>query len=418
MKTAIIVIGDELLIGQVTDTNSGMMARAMAPYGWDVTTVMTVSDDAEAIRAAIMRGFEQAQVVLTTGGLGPTKDDITKRVLMDMFGGELHRDEAVLANVKKIFARKGLRLNPLTEAQADVPTSCRVIQNEVGTAPIMWFQNDKGRVLVAMPGVPSETAAMFGKAVMPSLLAHFSNDETIEHRTIVVYGISESDLAGRLDTFERSLPEDMHLAYLPHDGIIRLRLDCRSKSLGASEVKEITDRKLDDLKHIVEPWLVADSDLAPAEMLLSRLYARGLTVATAESCTGGNIAHLITLIPGSSTAMLGGVVSYSNDVKMRLLGVKADTLDSVGAVSEEVARQMAQGTRHATGADLGISTSGIAGPGGGSEAKPVGTVCMSVSLGDRTVSATRHFGGNREQIIGRASVAAIMMAIQLIDNKI
>lgn len=418
MKTAIIVIGDELLIGQVTDTNSGMLARTMAPYGWDVATVITVSDDPEAIHAAIMRGFEQAQVVLTTGGLGPTKDDITKRVLMNIFGGEMRRDEAVLANVKRIFAHKGLRLNPLTEAQADVPTSCRVIQNEVGTAPIMWFQDDKGRVLVAMPGVPSETAAMFGKSVMPSLLTYFSNNETIEHRTIVVYGISESDLAGRLDTFETSLPEGMHLAYLPHDGIIRLRLDCRRKDTDAAKVKEITDRKLDELKRIVEPWLVADSDLTPAEMLLSRLYERRLTVATAESCTGGNIAHLITLIPGSSAAMLGGIVSYSNDVKMRLLGVNADTLNSLGAVSEDVARQMSQGTRRATGADLGISTSGIAGPGGGSEAKPVGTVCMSVSLGDRTISVTRHFGGNRRQIIGRASVAAIMMAVQLIDNKI
>lgn len=415
MKAAIVIIGDELLIGQVTDTNSGMMARALAPYGWEVCQVLTVSDSREAITAAIDSSFAVAPVVLTTGGLGPTKDDITKRVLCDIFGGELRRDPEVLANVEALFARKGLQMNALTAAQADVPTSCTVIPNAVGTAPVMWFEADGGRrVLVAMPGVPSETSAVFPSEVLPRLMAHFRTDAAIVHRTFLTYGISESDLATHLDAWESSLPEGLHLAYLPKDGIIRLRLDGRATV--RARLDAIFEPAAAALRSLISPWMVADRDCPPAEMLLDALRAHGLTVATAESCTGGNIAHELTLIPGCSDVVLGGVVAYCNDVKRRILGVSPATLDALGAVSEEVARQMAEGTCRATGASVGIATSGIAGPGGGTPQKPVGTVCIAASAAGQTVSHTFRFGGSREQIIARSTTAALMMAVRLLQS--
>lgn len=229
MNVAIIVIGDELLIGQVTDTNSGFIARHIAPYGWQVVNVQVVADDADCISRAMDRAFALAPVVLTTGGLGPTKDDITKGVMCRYFGGELIEDSEVLDNVKNIFKKRGLKLNDLTRSQAMVPSSCKVIQNRVGTAPIMWFNhvhpNGASQVLVSMPGVPFETAEMFTSEVFPRLRAFFPSDLDVEHRTMVVADISESDLATRLEGFEAQLPQGFHLAYLPKPGIIRLRLD-------------------------------------------------------------------------------------------------------------------------------------------------------------------------------------------------
>lgn len=415
MNVAVIVIGDELLLGQVTDTNSGLLARRLAPYGWTVCRVTTVGDDPMAIRDAIARSFEAAQVVLTTGGLGPTKDDITKSVLCEYFGGTLRHDPEVLENVKRIFAHRNISMNRLTATQAEVPTSCRVIQNTVGTAPVMWFDSADGeRTLVAMPGVPSETAVVFPEYVLPQLLAKYGGAVEARHCLLLNYGISESALAEHLDEYERTLPEGVHLAYLPVNGMIRLRLDCLAPT------QEATDALLDEyssrLKALVADWLVAERDCTPAEILVEALRSRSMTVATAESCTGGNIAHEITLISGCSDVMVGGVVAYSNDVKRRLLGVDTATLDAHGAVSEPVVKEMAEGVRAATGAALGISTSGIAGPGGGSAEKPVGTVCMAVSIEGVTITATHHFGGSRAQIIARATTAALMMAVDLLKN--
>lgn len=411
MKTSVIVIGDELLIGQVTDTNSGFLARHMAPYGWEVGDVQTVADDADAIRRAIDRALESSPVVLTTGGLGPTKDDITKTVLRDYFGGEMRMRPDVLENVKDIFRRRGIALNPLTEAQAIVPTSADVIQNRVGTAPIMWFERPEGGVLVAMPGVPFETREMFTTEVFPRLLAKFSSDIAVAHRTVIAEGISESALAMRLEQWETSLPSYLHLAYLPKPGIIRLRLDGHHHD--AAFIESETDRYAEDLIRLCGDNFLFAGDLTPAEILLEKLKERDMTVATAESCTGGNIAHLITSIPGSSQAMLGGVVSYSNSVKHSLLGVSTESLAVHGAVSIPVVEQMAAGACKATGADIAMATSGIAGPGGGSEEKPVGTVCIAVAKSDGTVqSRTYHFPGSRDRVIDRASQTALIMAIR------
>lgn len=411
MKTSVIVIGDELLIGQVIDTNSGFLASHMAPYGWEVNDVQTVADEADAIRRAIDRAFESSPVVLTTGGLGPTKDDITKNVLRDYFGGSMEMRPDILENVKEIFRRRGIVLNPLTEAQAIVPTSAEIIQNRVGTAPIMWFERKDGGVLIAMPGVPFETREMFATEVFPRLLDRFQSDIAVAHRTVIAEGISESALAMRLEQWETALPPYLHLAYLPKPGIIRLRLDGhhRDETFINSEIEHYSE----ELIRLCGDNFLYAGDLTPAEILLEKLQERNLTVATAESCTGGNIAHLITSIPGSSQAMLGGVVSYSNSVKHTLLGVSNETLATFGAVSIPVVEQMATGACRATGADVAMATSGIAGPGGGSKEKPVGTVCIAVAKADGSVTShTFRFPGSRDRVIDRASQTALIMAIR------
>lgn len=414
MKASIIIIGDELLIGQVTDTNSGFLARSMAPYGWEVSNVRTIADDPNAIREAVREALEESRVVLTTGGLGPTKDDITKTVLCEIFGGELREDPSVTENIKNVFRKRGIKLNELTGAQAWVPTSASVIQNPVGTAPVMWFETEGPResVLVAMPGVPFETEHVFTNAVLPRLLSRFPSPDVIVHRTIMVSDISESALAMRLSDWESALPSHLHLAYLPKPGLIRLRLDGHGRD--EEQLKEEIDRETAKLIALLGDNFLYDGDATPAEILLRTLKAAGLTFATAESCTGGNIAHLITSVAGSSESMLGGVVSYSNDVKKKLLGVKAETLEALGAVSIPVVEQMAEGACRATGADVAVATSGIAGPGGGTEQKPVGTVCIAATFRGQTVSDTFHFPGNRARVIDRASTTALLLAIHLI----
>lgn len=416
MDVSIVVIGDELLIGQVTDTNSGFIAREMAPYGWQVRDVQVVGDDADEITSAIDRAFQHTRVVLTTGGLGPTKDDITKQALMGYFGGELQLVPEVLDNVREIFRRRGLELNDLTAAQALVPTSAEVIQNRVGTAPIMWFEDPiRECVLVAMPGVPFECSEMFRGEVFPRLRAKFPSIYAVSHHTMLVEGISESALAERLAPWEASLGEGCHLAYLPVPGYIRLRIDGHGTGAGEDVVKYV-DGLAEELREQCGEYFLCDGDLTPADLLLRRLAERQLTVATAESCTGGNIAHLITSVPGSSQSMLGGVVAYSNDVKQALLGVGTDTLSANGAVSEPVVREMAEGVCRVTGASVGIATSGIAGPGGGSAEKPVGTVCIGIATHSGTKTYTFHFPGNRQRVIERSSTTAILQAVRLLQS--
>ncbi len=414
MKTSVIVIGDELLIGQVTDTNSGFIARHIAPYGWEVNDVQTVADDAKQIRRAIDRAFESSDVVLTTGGLGPTKDDITKSVLRDYFGGEMIKRKDVLENVLEIFRRRGIKINVLTEGQAIVPSTAKVIQNRVGTAPIMWFERE-GHTLVAMPGVPFETQEMFTSEVFPQLLKKYQTEMSVAHHTIIAEGISESALAMRLEEWETALPDYLHLAYLPKPGIIRLRLDGHHRD--SELIERETAEYASELIGLCGDNFLYDGDKTPAEILLEKLISTGKTVSTAESCTGGNIAHLITSIPGSSEAMLGGVVAYSNDVKQRVLGVDGETLKEHGAVSIPVVEQMAAGACRATGSDIAMATSGIAGPGGGTAEKPVGTVCIAVAKRDgTTISQTYHFPGNRSRVIDRASQTALIMAIRMLDK--
>lgn len=409
MKVTIIAIGDELLLGQVVDTNSGMLARKMAPYGWEVAKVMTVADNAGEITSAVEDALSATDVILTTGGLGPTADDITKPTLCKIFGGGLHFDQSVLDNVKSVMASRGRQLNKLTETQAIVPDSATIIQNKVGTAPIFWFEKN-GKVLVSMPGVPFETEEMFSSEVFPRLLERFNKDIYTTHTTLIVAGPSESSLAEHLTGFEASLPPFLHLAYLPKPGIIRLRLDGRHTDKDLLESESVI--AVEKLKHLTGQWLISDVDLPTAAILLERLKERKLTVATAESCTGGNIAHEITLIPGSSEAMMGGVVAYSNQVKADILGVPADLIERHGAVSIPVVEAMARGAAARLNADIAVATSGIAGPGGAVENKPVGTVCVAIAgPGDRLQSTTLHLSGSRNRIIERATSEALLMAL-------
>ena len=404
MNLSIVIIGDEILLGRVTDTNSGLVARTFAADGWQIKSIRTVSDKADDIRRAIEASLAESELVISTGGLGPTRDDITKPVLTSIFGGELRMDDAVTRNIEAIFADRKLKLNELTRLQALVPTSCRVIQNRLGTAPIMWLEKD-GHVLVAMPGVPFETRGMLPE-VADEVKGHFGHGGVVFHREFTVTGISESALAQQLAPFEDTLPEYVKLAYLPNPGEIVLRLDADYTDHNEAES---FDSLADRLVLALGDRLTAVGKLSPAELLIHKLRERGLTFASAESCTGGNIAHLITEVAGCSDVMLGGVVSYSNSVKTDVLGVNPADIEAYGAVSEQVVRQMAEGVRRITGADCAVATSGIAGPGGATDGKPVGTVWMAASTPEGTEAALFHFGGDRQAVIDRASAQALML---------
>ncbi len=411
MNYSIIVIGDELLIGQVTDTNSGWIARHLTPYGWNVKSVKVVADDAAEISRAIDEAFEQTDVILMTGGLGPTKDDITKPALCQYFGGVLVHDEATAANVLEVVSKRHIRLNDYTRAQAIVPSSCRVIQNQVGTAPIMWFEKD-GKTLVSMPGVPHETETMMQREVIPQLIKKYDSDVDIEYRTFIVIDIIESELAMRLDELERSLPSYLHLAYLPQPGIIRLRLS------GASANSELINADMDKysyrLHELLGDNIISDQDRSLPEIVGDMLRKHHLTVSSAESCTGGNIAHVITQVAGSSDYFLGAVVSYANEVKENVLGVSSHDIAVNGVVSEPVVRQMVEGACRVIGTDCAVSTSGIAGPGGAVPGKPVGTVWMAAKCHDRVVAQCCHLPGDRNRVINRATTEALKMLYKLL----
>lgn len=411
MEVSIIAIGDELLIGQVTDTNSGWIARHLNPLGWSVKSVRVIGDDSEEIFRAIDAAFAQTDIVLTTGGLGPTKDDITKPTLCRYFGGELIHSPEVEQNVLEVLEKRHLKINTLTAAQAMVPSSCRVIQNRVGTAPIMWFEKN-GKVLVSMPGVPFETEQMMEREVIPQLLKRFASDEHIEHRTFVVIDYMESRLAMTLDEFERQIPDYIHLAYLPKPGVIRLRLT--GKHRDAATLCAEMDRLSAMLKEILGSSIVACEDKTLAAIAGDMLRERGLTLATAESCTGGNVAHAITAIAGSSNYFSGSVVAYSNAVKHEVLAVKKEVLAEHGAVSEPTVKAMCEGVSYLMNTDCAIATSGIAGPGGGTPEKPVGTVWTAVKCGDRVECECYHLPGTRDRVIDRATNNVLCHLIKML----
>ena len=413
MNVEIIVIGDELLIGQVTDSNSGWIARELNHIGWEVTEITTVRDRSREITDALNSSFGRVDVVLMTGGLGPTKDDITKQTLCDYFGGKLVFDESVFANVETIFRRRKLTMNESTRNQAYVPNVCTVIQNPVGTAPVMWFERN-GKVLVSMPGVPTEMKTVMKEAVISRLREYFQDHSSILHRTCLVKDFTESRLSETLSDFEAQLPACIKLAYLPTPGVIRLRLTARGDE--ESYLQKIIDDEFFKLRTILGSHLFCGSDTTLAGALGSILTERGETLATAESCTGGNIAHEITRVAGSSVYFKGSVVAYSNEVKTRVLNVSSETLSGFGAVSRETVLQMVSGVQRLLSSDCAIATSGIAGPGGGSVEKPVGTVWIAVRYGERSEAECFCFEGDREQVIARATQSALLMLIQLMTK--
>ena len=414
MDYSIIVIGDELLIGQVTDTNSGWIARHLTPFGWNPKFVKVIGDNAEQITQAIDEAFAQTDCVLMTGGLGPTKDDITKPTLCRYFGGSLVLDEPTRLNVMEVVNRLNLKINDYTARQALVPTSCRIIQNQVGTAPIMWFEKG-GKVLVSLPGVPFETETMMKRSVIHLLTERFPTDIHICHRTFIVVGYPESDLAIRLNDYELSLPTHIHLAYLPQPGLyIRLRLTgTLANSDMLTEQMDTFSRKLTEL---LGSSIICDED-KPVEAILGDVLTRmNLTLSTAESCTGGNIAHRITSVAGSSQYFMGSVVAYDNSIKTSVLHVPSQLINDFGAVSEHTVRAMVNGVCDLMHTQCAIATSGIAGPGGGTPDKPVGTVWVAAKYGNSVVAEKKLFFGNRAQVIERATTHGITLLLRLLLN--
>lgn len=410
MKVSIIVIGDELLLGQVVDTNSGDIARIISSANWQVSHVSTVGDSTASIRQAVKKALEVSDLVITTGGLGPTKDDITKQVLMEFFGGELRMDSAVLENIKDICDRRHIELNELTSLQAMVPTSCQVIQNRVGTAPIMWFEKD-GKVLVALPGVPFEMNEMMRSEVFPRLLRHFGNGANIGHRYLLIYKVIESEIAQRLTHFEETLPSFLHLAYLPMQGYVTLRLDGHHDDLDI--LNATLDEKMKEIETEFGSNVVWNENRPLAEIALILLRRNGLKLSTAESCSGGSVARAVTLIPNCSDCYQGGVVTYSNKMKTNLLGISPENIELYGAVSLPVAEMMVEGvTRRVAHTECGIATTGIAGPGGGTPTKPVGTVCIAVKTPRRTLVDSFLFPGNRKRVIERTTNVAFIKLIR------
>lgn len=411
VKVEIITIGDEILIGQIVDTNSAWMATELNKSGFELAQITSVHDNAGHIVESLDMALKRADVVLFTGGIGPTNDDITKQTLSVYFGSKLVFNESVLENINRLFAsRPNFVMNDLTRAQAMVPDNCTVIQNVVGTAPVTWFEKE-GKVIVSMPGVPYEMKNAMSTEIIPRLQSHYKTP-VILHKTVQVFGFPESTLALKIADWEHELPEYIGLAYLPNSGVIKLRLSGMSDDMLGLEFS--MNQQVDKLSQLLGNAIVATEDIPIEQLVGNILTGQGKMVATAESCTGGNIARSFTAIPGSSRFFKGSVVAYSNDLKTDILQVSKADLEINGAVSQQVVEQMAQGARKLLKSDVAIATSGIAGPTGGTKEKPVGTVWIAVCSEDSMISREFHFGSLRDQNILRATQASLLMLKEIL----
>lgn len=407
---SIITIGDELLIGQTIDTNSAWMAQELNKIGVWVHRRVAVGDEWKDIWQALDEESRLSQIILITGGLGPTADDITKPLLCQYFGGKMTVNEDALNNVKHIFEHFLKR--PLIERnvkQAEVPDTCTVIQNKRGTAPGMWFEKDD-RIFVSMPGVPHEMKGIMVGYVLPELQKRL-HLPPIVHKVLITAGIGESFLADRIKDFETQLPDNIKLAYMPNFGMVKLRLTARGKD---PRLKAELEAEFDMLKQLVADVMVTDEDKTIQEVVGDLLMQQNKTLATAESCTGGYLAHLITSVPGSSNYFKGSVVSYANEVKENVLQVKMDTLKANGAVSEQTVAQMVNGALQALHVDYAVATSGIMGPDGGSSEKPIGTVWVAVGDQKRIRTHQFHFRFDRQRNIELTATNALNMLRKLI----
>lgn len=405
MKASILTIGDEILIGQIVDTNSASIARHLNNAGIVVWERTSVGDQREQITEAVKRAMNQSDVVILTGGLGPTKDDITKKTLAELFGSRLVCDQTVADHVRRMLESARNRIQPPEPRSGARPGVLHRAFQRPRHSPGMWFEQN-GKVVVSLPGVPFEMEHLMTDEVMPRLKARFSLRQIV-HRTLITAGLAESMLAEKIADWENALPPYLHLAYLPAPGVVRLRLSAYEVE-GESVSHEI-DRQFAALQRIIPRYVLGFERATMQEIVHNLLTRRRQTLATAESCTGGSIAARFTAIPGASAYFLCGVVAYSNESKSNLLGVDPETIACRGAVSEEVARQMAEGARRTAGADYAVATTGIAGPAGGTEQKPVGTVWMAVAGPHRTVTLLKQCGTDRGQIIDRASAFALAL---------
>lgn len=407
MKVEIITIGDEILIGQIVDTNSAWMATELTKAGFEVTHIHSIGDSAENITDAIDLAFSRSDVLLLTGGIGPTNDDITKNTLCRYFNTNLIFNNEVLENIEELFAHRNFQLNELTRNQALVPENCIIIQNKAGTAPISWFRQEE-KVLVSMPGVPFEMKTAMTDEIIPRLKAQFSMEDYLK-QSALVSGITESGLAIRLADFEKALPDEISLAYLPYFGLIKLRLFTRHR-----ELTDIFQQQAKKLKELISDLFVSESEKSLEELLGEKLQMNNLTISTAESCTGGLVAHKITSVAGASGYFTGSIVSYSNEIKERILNVDKDDLETLGAVSEEVVVQMARNCAELLRTDCAIAVSGIAGPTGGSDDKPVGTVWVCTYYRGKIVSKKYNVGNSRRENIERSANMAMLQMLKMV----
>ena len=417
MLAEIITIGDEILIGQIVDTNSAFIARHLNSAGIRVKQISSVSDDREHILTALAEASKRADIILITGGLGPTKDDITKKTLAAYFGVGLIENKDALENVQRIFKRlrgNDAELLDVNKQQALVPENCEIILNKNGTAPGMWFNHD-GKIYVSMPGVPFEMMYMIEEEVIPKLKSTLKLPFII-HKTILTAGEGESYLANRIADIEDDLPVFVKLAYLPKLGQVRLRLSAygEDEALLKNKVNEYAARIIERVGDVV----VAEEDLPLEKVIMDKLAQKGQTLSIAESCTGGYISHLFTQHTGASKVFLGGAISYSYELKESILGVKADTLAKYGAVSEQTVTEMVEGALHEFKSDYAIAVTGIAGPDGGTEDKPVGTVWIGVATVGKTQIKKFTFGSKRAQNIERSAISSLIMLNTLIKDSV
>lgn len=413
MKADLITIGDEILIGQIVDTNSAWMAQALNDDGIDVRQITSISDQPDHILAALKESSGKVSIVLVTGGLGPTKDDRTKSAICTFFGAQLIENKVVLDHIIELLAPRGIVLNQFNREQALVPDSATILPNKPGTAPGLWF-NHEDTIFVFMPGVPFEMKYLMEYEVLPRIKELF-NTSTIIHRTILTQGLSESMLAEQIADWEDRLPQFISLAYLP--GLLDVKLRLSGRGENQAVVSQLLEERIKELTEIIPDYIFGYEQDTMAGNIGKILKERGLSVGVAESCTGGYIAHSFTLNPGSSQYFRGGVVAYSNDLKVKLLGIDAKMIAGAGAVSKEVVEAMAVAARHLLGSDYAIATSGIAGPDGGTPEKPVGTVWIAAAGPDSVLSKVYNFGNNRERNIIRSGQTALnMLRLELIKN--
>jgi len=415
MNAELITIGDEILIGQIVDTNSAWIAEKLNLIGIKVEKIVSIPDSKKVIEKTIDEAFREFDIIIMTGGLGPTNDDITKSTLNGYFQGQYVIHKPSLEQISSIFSRRGMELTELNRKQAEVPNCCTVLLNQLGTAPGMWFEKDK-KILVSLPGVPFEMIGLMGNEVLPRL-SKINSNQHIVHRTIQTFGLPESFLAEKITNWENQLPAIIKLAYLPSPNSIRLRLS----AYGSKETnleKTIQD-EVDKLYKVIPDYIFGEGDVTLQEVVGQLLKKNRATLSTAESCTGGTISHLITLIPGSSSYFKGSIIAYSNEVKENILGVDSELIEKYGAVSKQVVEAMVRGVKSNLGTNCAIAVSGIAGPDGGTPDKPVGTVWIAVATDKSLASRELKLSSDRERNIIRSSVTALnMLRLTLIDENL
>lgn len=413
MLAELITIGDEILIGQIVDTNSAWMAQKLNLAGIKVKQITSVSDEKQHILNALEEASQRADIILITGGLGPTNDDITKKTLAEYFNVGFRIDNDALENVKQIFSKYKSPMLESNIRQAEVLENCTTLLNVNGTAPGMWIESGE-KVYVSMPGVPFEMMYLMEELVIPKIKESFKL-ESIVHHTILTAGIGESMLSEKISFVEESLPSHISLAYLPKLGIVRLRLSGRGAEVQVLK-KEIA-LYASKIVELIGEFVIIEADVPIEKAILDMMESLNLTLSTAESCTGGYISHLLTQQAGSSKVFLGGAVSYSNDLKCTMLSVSEETLYEFGAVSEETVLEMANGANTNFRSDYAISVSGIAGPDGGTEEKPVGTVWVAIAGKKKTISKKFQFGNKRIQNIERSAINALFLLYKLVKEE-